>query len=482
MKTKLITSIIVAFLFATMIISVPNAEAVSVQVLYDDFEDGILDDWNFTAGASAVSNIAYAGNKSASLPDTVDTYQNFTTQDEVLINTWIYLNTSAGTQLLKIRRINISDPTQYVTQTLEWNDTTNFNNSLALVTTYSGGGAQYHTMDIHPPLQTWFNIGLWSDGDRVRVFYNGSLLLDIANSTTFGFNQLRIGTSSLRFSGPSEYLSDDLYIWTGSDANYRAGGMQSGLDVVWFSASHGGHPYANGTAEIIGGAKSEAGAGANYSAPNRLARNRTVADMYWGAQTTTTAKARFQTDVLDLNPNMTVLLLGPNDYPSFPSSTTITNIQNMTDWALANNIIVILVEPPPLKDGGNSSHKLKINDTVDFVRQYANDTGNVFLCSIFEFFRDDNYTLNATYRAPDGNHFNLLGLSKLAQFVEQAIGNATPFVPPPPPPPPPTLGDLINDEVAASIPIIVNLIFVAITLFVVSFIIVSLFALRGRKR
>lgn len=420
----------------------PESEAASVQVLYDDFEDANMNEWNYSAGSGEVANIGYAGNYSAQLDNTMAAFQNYTSDSEVMVNAWVYLDESGGAQLLRMRRINLSDSSDYITVGLEWNDSSNYVDSLGLVTFHAkGGGSVYYNMSIKPSLRTWFNLGFWSDGNRVRVFYNGSLVLDITNSTPLNFNQLIIGTTtpSGRFPNPNQYLLDELYVWTGSPANYRAGGMQSGLKAAWISASHGGHPYANGTAEIIGGAKTEAGVGAPFSIPNRVAKNYTIADMFWGGERTDITKARFQTDCIDLNPDIAILMLGPNDYPVFPSSTTIANIKNMTDWALSLGISVILVEPPPLKEGGNSSHKPKINDTVDFVRQYANNTDNVFLCSIFEFFRDDNYTLNATYRAPDNVHFNILGLEKMAQFVEMAIQNATPFVPPPPPPPPITL-------------------------------------------
>lgn len=482
-KLKIITSIITLSLI--VMLYVPNmVSATTVTVLYEDMEGGdIEDEWTYLTGAEEFSTTAYNGSASVRLDGNDNAFKVIANVTEVMVSGWFYLNSLNGTQFLKIQRWDGGANGagggwgNRVTTTVEWNDTTNFNGQMSLVTTSTGGATEYNNIDIQPPINQWFHLGIWSNGTRARVWYNGSLAMDIANATAFKANQINMGNSTPRFILDGDYLVDDVYIYNGTHVNYRAGGMKSGLDVVWFSASHGGHPIANATAEIYGGAEASAGAGANASIPNRLAKNMTCADMFWGGENTTTALLRYQTDVLDLEPDIVFLMLGPNDYPTLTSAQTIANIVNMANQALAEEIVVVIADPPPRKDAAPASWGVYINETITGIDSYADATDNVIRCETLIFFKGANWSISSSYRnTADKNHFNPTGLAFMAKFAEEAIGNASAFVAPAEV----NLVDLLNEELDANIPQIISYVFIMIVMILITMLLVIILNLTSK--
>lgn len=146
-------------------------------------------------------------------------------------------------------------------------------------------------------------------------------------------------------------------------------------------------------------------------------------------QTTPQMLIRFRQDVIDLKPNVVVILAGTNDIAGNTGPSTIEmivdNIKNMAELAHANNIKVILsstlpVYDYPWKPGLEPAQKIiRLNAAL---KSYALEKGHIYL-DYFSAMADERNGLPKRY-ASDEVHPTVDGYKVMEPLVEAAISKA----------------------------------------------------------
>ena len=147
-----------------------------------------------------------------------------------------------------------------------------------------------------------------------------------------------------------------------------------------------------------------------------------------GGQTTPQMLLRFRQDVVDLEPQIVVLLAGTNDIAGNTGPMTLemifNNMVSMCEIAKANDIQVIIssVLPAfdyPWKPGLNPDKKIpKLNEML---KNYAKNNG-VQYCDYFSSMSDEKNGLIKEYGS-DGVHPNETGYRVMEILIEKSIKN-----------------------------------------------------------
>ena len=146
-------------------------------------------------------------------------------------------------------------------------------------------------------------------------------------------------------------------------------------------------------------------------------------------QTTPQMLVRFRQDVIDLQPEVVVLLAGTNDIAGNTGPSTLemimNNIKGMAEMAHANGIKVILSSTLPAYDypwkpGMNPSGK--IIELNKMIKAYAEDKGHIYL-DYFSAMVDERNGLPKKY-AEDEVHPTVAGYKVMEPLVEAAIAKA----------------------------------------------------------
>jgi len=143
-------------------------------------------------------------------------------------------------------------------------------------------------------------------------------------------------------------------------------------------------------------------------------------------QTTPQMLVRFRADVVDLKPQVVVILAGTNDIAENTGPTTLQmimdNIASMSEIAVANNIKVILCAVLPAFDypwrpGLSPNEKIPALNAM--IEAYAMSTGHVYL-DYFSAMTDGNDGLRKelTY---DGVHPDKNGYKVMEPMLEKAV-------------------------------------------------------------
>ncbi len=145
-----------------------------------------------------------------------------------------------------------------------------------------------------------------------------------------------------------------------------------------------------------------------------------------GGQTTPQMLVRFRQDVVDLNPQVVVILAGINDIAGNTGPSTIKmimdNIKSMSEIARANNIKVVLSAVLPAYDfpwspGLEPAPKvMKLNAMI---KEYCMSQGFVYL-DYFSAMVDHRNGMDKKYHE-DEVHPNKLGYEVMAPLAEAAI-------------------------------------------------------------
>jgi len=146
-------------------------------------------------------------------------------------------------------------------------------------------------------------------------------------------------------------------------------------------------------------------------------------------QTTPQMLIRFRADVIDLEPEVVIILAGTNDIAgnTGPSSLEmiINNLVSMAELAKANDIKVILCSVLPAYDypwsPGNNPDK-KIPALNRMIKNYAENNGFIYL-DYFSAMVDEQNGLKDEYTY-DGVHPNEAGYKVMVPLVMNAIGKA----------------------------------------------------------
>ena len=146
-------------------------------------------------------------------------------------------------------------------------------------------------------------------------------------------------------------------------------------------------------------------------------------------QTTPQMLIRFRPDVIDLNPEMVVILAGINDIAGNTGPSTLEmiegNIASMAELAKAHEIKVILCSVLPAYDfpwnpGVYPAEKISVLNA--WIKKYAAENGFSYL-DYYSAMVDERKGLKAEL-TPDGVHPNKAGYKVMEQIVERAIQNS----------------------------------------------------------
>ena len=143
-------------------------------------------------------------------------------------------------------------------------------------------------------------------------------------------------------------------------------------------------------------------------------------------QTTPQMLLRFRADVINLNPELVIILAGTNDIAgnTGPSSIEMIahNIISMAELAMINDIKIILCSVLPVYDytwkpGLNPVGKISALNEI--IRDYAQNNGIMYL-DYYSSMVDDRKGLTEDYTY-DGVHPNKLGYTIMGSLLETAI-------------------------------------------------------------
>ena len=143
-------------------------------------------------------------------------------------------------------------------------------------------------------------------------------------------------------------------------------------------------------------------------------------------QTTPQMLIRFRPDVIDLKPEVVVILAGINDIAGNTGPSTLEmiedNLASMVDLAKSNRIRVILSSVLPAYDfpwRPGLQPAEKVVQLNAWIKNYAEANGCVYL-DYFTSMADEIHALKAEYTY-DGVHPNLAGYKVMEPLVESAI-------------------------------------------------------------
>lgn len=146
-------------------------------------------------------------------------------------------------------------------------------------------------------------------------------------------------------------------------------------------------------------------------------------------QTTPQMLVRFRQDVIDLDPEVVVILAGTNDIAGNTGPMTLEetygNIRSMAELAMANGIRVVLASVLPVYDypwRPGLEPAMKIVRLNGMIRQYAQEQGMVYL-DYFTPMKDARNGLEKEYTY-DGVHPNDAGYRVMGPLAEAAISEA----------------------------------------------------------
>jgi lysophospholipase L1-like esterase len=152
-----------------------------------------------------------------------------------------------------------------------------------------------------------------------------------------------------------------------------------------------------------------------------------------GGQTTPQMLVRFRQDVIDLHPNVVVILAGTNDIAGNTGPMTLENIEanysSLAELARAHNIRVVFSSLLPVHNYTPKSHDFfaqrspeKILALNRWLKDYCAANAVIYL-DYFVALVDDKGLLKRDL-AEDGLHPNLAGYKIMAPLAEGAIGKA----------------------------------------------------------
>ncbi|SMP24176.1 Lysophospholipase L1 [Muriicola jejuensis] len=148
-----------------------------------------------------------------------------------------------------------------------------------------------------------------------------------------------------------------------------------------------------------------------------------------GGQTTPQMLVRFRQDVIDLHPQVVVILAGTNDIAGnigpMTLEETLGNLISMTELARANGIAVVLSSVLPASDypwRPGLRPDLKIPQLNAMIREYAKEAGVVYL-DYFSAMVNEEQGLDPEL-ARDGVHPTAKGYEVMAPLAESAIREA----------------------------------------------------------
>lgn len=146
-------------------------------------------------------------------------------------------------------------------------------------------------------------------------------------------------------------------------------------------------------------------------------------------QTTPQMLVRFRQDVIDLKPQVVVILAGVNDIAGNTGPSTLEmiegNIASMVEIAQANRIKVVLSSVLPAYDfpwNPGAYPAEKIASLNSWLKKYAASQGIVYL-DYYSAMVDDRKGLKSEYTY-DGVHPNIAGYKIMEPLVEKAISEA----------------------------------------------------------
>ena len=143
-------------------------------------------------------------------------------------------------------------------------------------------------------------------------------------------------------------------------------------------------------------------------------------------QTTPQMLLRFRADVINLNPELVIILAGTNDIAGNTGLSSIEmiahNIISMAELAMINDIKIILCSVLPVYDytwkpGLNPVGKISALNEI--IRDYAQNNGIMYL-DYYSSMVDDRKGLKEDYTY-DGVHPNKLGYTTMESLLETAI-------------------------------------------------------------
>lgn len=148
-----------------------------------------------------------------------------------------------------------------------------------------------------------------------------------------------------------------------------------------------------------------------------------------GGQETSQIRARFQTDVLDLNPDILALLAGTND--DGPEDNTWDNLEWMYQTALTAGIFVVAFTIPPQTSSAPTNtttmqnYRLGVNTLI---RQFVRSHAGMVLVDLAEVWQDKTqpgFVGRADY-LPDFTHPGTLGAQVAGYAVARAVSPLLP--------------------------------------------------------
>ena len=148
-----------------------------------------------------------------------------------------------------------------------------------------------------------------------------------------------------------------------------------------------------------------------------------------GSQTSTQILARFGTDVVNLKPNMAVVLIGVTDIINggISKATFISNATSMLDSCSTHNIIPVFGKATPWTDG--TTEEMQAMDSwmaelEALVNSYKGSVWCDFDNAIGQFRVGGDagnlWDINPSYDA-DGIHLNSAGYAAMAVVIHEAI-------------------------------------------------------------
>jgi lysophospholipase L1-like esterase/uncharacterized membrane protein YphA (DoxX/SURF4 family) len=156
-----------------------------------------------------------------------------------------------------------------------------------------------------------------------------------------------------------------------------------------------------------------------------------------GGQTTSQMLLRFRPDVIELRPDVVVILAGTNDIAGNSGPVTLDTVQDnlasMAELAKAHRIRVVLASLLPVSDDKKDQQgqpvtrtrdrpPAKIRELNEWLARYARDNGHVYL-DYFAATADKGGLLRGDLN-DDGLHPNAAGYAVMAPLAEKAIAAA----------------------------------------------------------
>ncbi|MCB9426589.1 MAG: acylhydrolase [Flavobacteriales bacterium] len=145
-----------------------------------------------------------------------------------------------------------------------------------------------------------------------------------------------------------------------------------------------------------------------------------------GGQTTAQMLVRFRQDVIDLKPNMVLILAGTNDIAGNTGPMTIEgifeNLKSMTELAEANDIKVALCSVLPVYNYPWAIVKNpveKISQLNTLIKEYTQEKGLVYI-DYYSALVDENSGMKKPYTT-DGVHATILGYEQMMPLAQKAI-------------------------------------------------------------